>query len=269
MTNHFVWGIDPNIFHYGSIQLRWYGVLFVSSFFVGLWALERIYRREGKDTSVLENFLMYLIVGAVIGARLAHCLFYEPDFYLSHPLEILYVWKGGLASHGGMIGTLVAIYVFAKRYDQSYIWLVSRETIAGTITAIFVRVGNFFNSEILGLPSDKPWAIVFSRIDSVPRHPVQLYEALSYTLLLVLLVLVYRKATESFATKILPAIFLSTMFIVRFLLEYTKTRQADYTTDLPLTTGQMLSVPFIVVGLIWLIWAIASTKREKRWQSTH
>ena len=266
---HFVWDIDPNIFQFGAIQLRWYGVLFVGSFFVGLWLLERIYKREGKDSSILENFLIYLIIGAVVGARLAHCFFYEPSYYLSHPLEILYVWKGGLASHGGMVGTIIAIFVFAKRYNESFLWLLSRETMAGMVTAAFVRIGNFFNSEILGLPTDKPWGIIFARVDMTPRHPVQLYEGLSYFVLLGILIFVYRKSTYDFATKILPGMFLSMLFSVRFLLEYTKTRQADYTTDLPFTTGQMLSMPFIVIGLIWVIYAFVSTSKDERWLTTH
>jgi prolipoprotein diacylglyceryl transferase len=202
------------------------------------------------------------MVGAVIGARLMHCLAYEPEFYLSHPIEIFKVWKGGLASHGGLLGVLLALYIFAKKYRESYMWLLSRVAMPGALTAAFVRFGNLFNSEILGLPSDKPWAIIFERIDMIPRHPVQLYEAFAYLILLFILVTIYRKVTPAFATKILPGIFLTYMFIVRFLLEYTKTRQADYTTSLPFTTGQMLSIPFIIIGIIWIIWAIKTVRTK-------
>lgn len=265
---HFVWNINPNIFEFGSIQLRWYGVLFVGSFFLGLWILQWVYRREGKDESILENFLIYIIIGAVLCARLAHCLFYEPDYYLSHPLEMLYVWKGGLASHGGMIGVLIALYFFAKKHGESYFWLISRVAMPGMLTAAFVRIGNLFNSEILGLPSELPWAIVFERIDLIPRHPVQLYEALSYFVILGLLVMIYRKATPEFATKILTGAFFFALFTARFLLEFTKTRQAAYTTDIPFTTGQMLSVPFVILGLVWIIWAFYSSDKDKRWSPT-
>ncbi|WP_295417957.1 prolipoprotein diacylglyceryl transferase [Sulfurovum sp.] len=259
---HFIWNVNPNILELGPLQLRWYGLLFVGSFFLGLMILQWVYKREGKDPAVLDNLLIYIMVGAVVGARLMHCFAYEPDFYLSHPLEILKVWKGGLASHGGLLGVLVALYVFAKKYNESYMWLLSRVAIPGALTAAFVRFGNLFNSEILGLPSDKPWAIIFSRVDMVPRHPVQLYEAFSYLILLLLLVAVYRKVTPAFATRILPGIFLTYMFIVRFLLEYTKTRQADYTTSLPFTTGQMLSMPFVLVGIVWIIWALKNTQKD-------
>jgi prolipoprotein diacylglyceryl transferase len=251
---HFIWNIDPNILELGPLQLRWYGLLFVGSFFLGLMILQWIYKRENKDPAVLDNLLIYIMVGAVVGARLMHCFAYEPDFYLSHPLKIFKVWEGGLASHGGLLGVLLALYMFSKRYKESYLWLLSRVAIPGALTAAFVRFGNLFNSEILGLPSDKPWAIIFARVDMIPRHPVQLYEAGAYLILLFILVTIYRKSTAVFATKILPGVFLTYMFIVRFLLEYTKTRQADYTTDLPFTTGQMLSIPFILVGIVWILW---------------
>ncbi len=258
--DHFIWNVNPNIFELGPVQLRWYGLLFVGSFFLGLMLLQWVYKREGKDPAILDTLLIYIMVGAVIGARLMHCFAYEPEFYLSHPLEILKVWKGGLASHGGLLGVLIALYLFSKKYNESYLWLISRVTIPGALTAAFVRFGNLFNSEILGLPTDKPWAIVFPRVDMIPRHPVQLYEAFAYLFLLFILITVYKKVAPNFATKILPGIFLTYMFIVRFLLEYTKTRQADYTTSLPFTTGQMLSVPFIIIGILWIIWAFKTHK---------
>ncbi len=259
---HFIWNIDPVILHLGPLQLRWYGLLFVGSFFLGLMILQWIYKREDKDPKELDDFLIYVLIGAVVGARLMHCFAYEPEFYLSHPMEIFKVWKGGLASHGGLIGVVTAVYIFAKRYGQSFWWLLARMTMPGALTAAFVRFGNLFNSEILGLPTDKPWGIVFERIDMIPRHPVQLYEAGAYLFLLLILINVYKRVSSSFATKILPGIFLTYMFIARFLLEYTKTRQADYTTSLPFTTGQMLSVPFIVLGIAWIVWAFKTKDKN-------
>lgn len=258
---HLIWNADPTLLHLGPLQLRWYGLLFVGSFFIGALILSWIYKREGKDPQVIENLLIYIMVGAVVGSRLVHCLFYEPAYYLANPLEILYVWKGGLASHGGLLGVLIAIYLFARKYKESYTWLLSRVAIPGALTAAFVRFGNFFNSEILGKPSDAPWAIIFERVDLVPRHPVQLYEAFSYLAILAILVLIYKKVSADFATKILPGVFLVLLFIVRFILEYTKTRQAAYTTDIPFTTGQMLSVPYIILGIVWILWALKN--REK------
>lgn len=262
---HFIWNVNPNILELGPLQLRWYGLLFVGSFFLGLMILKWIYKRENRDPDVLDNLLIYVMVGAVLGARLMHCFAYEPEFYLSHPLEILKVWKGGLASHGGLAGVLIAFYLFSIRYNTPYMWLLSRTAIAGTVIAASVRIGNLFNSEILGLPSDKPWAIIFAKVDMVPRHPVQLYEAISYIIMFVLLITIYRKVTPAFATKIIPGVFLVTMFTTRFFLEYTKTRQAAYTTDLPFTTGQMLSIPYIILGILWIIWAFKSTSKDSKY----
>jgi len=145
-------------------------------------------------------------------------------------------------------------------------WILSRATLPGMVTAAFVRIGNFFNSEILGLPTDKPWGIIFSRVDNIPRHPVQLYEAAAYFLILGILLWFYKKASFSFATKMLPGLFLFLLFTARFFLEYTKTEQADYTTAWPFTVGQMLSIPFVLMGLLWMIWAVTSTTRATRWQ---
>jgi prolipoprotein diacylglyceryltransferase len=140
-------------------------------------------------------------------------------------------------------------------------WLISRIAIPGALTAACVRFGNLFNSEILGLPSQLPWAIVFERVDLIPRHPVQLYEALSYLVILAILLVIYRRVSPAFATKILPGTFLVLVFVARFLLEYTKTKQEAYTLDIPFSTGQLLSIPYILLGILWMIWAFKS-KRE-------
>lgn len=259
---YFIWNIDPTLLHLGPLQLRWYGLLFVGSFFIGAMILHWIYKREGKNPAVIENLVIYLMVGTVIGARLAHCLLYEPDYYLANPLDILYVWKGGLASHGGLLGVLIALYLFARKNNESFMWIVSRIAIPGALAAAFVRFGNFFNSEILGKPTDVPWAIIFERVDLLPRHPVQLYEAFSYLFIMTVLIIIYKSVSASFATKILPGAFLVMLFVTRFMLEYTKTRQAAYTTELPFTTGQMLSIPYIVIGILWIIWAIKTKDKQ-------
>lgn len=258
---HFIWDVDPNLIKLGSLQVRWYGVLFVGSFLIGLKILHWVYRREGKDASVLDNLLLYILIGAIVGSRLVHCAFYSPAYYLEHPLDILAIWKGGLASHGGLAGVLIALYFYTKKYKVDYFWLLARLTIPGALTAAFVRIGNFFNSEILGLPSDVSWAVVFPKVDMIARHPVQLYEAFSYLFIFALLIVIYKKSTPTFATKILPGTFLVTLFTARFFIEYTKTEQAAYTTEIALTTGQMLSIPFIIAGIVWIVWAFKSTKK--------
>jgi len=262
MVQHFIWNVNPTLLELGPLQLRWYGLLFVGSFFLGLMIMTWIYKRENKNPEELDNLLIYILIGTVIGARLMHCFAYEPEYYLAHPLEILKVWKGGLASHGGMIGVLIALYFYTKKHHQSFWWLLSRIVIPTALVGTFIRLGNLFNSEILGVPTDKPWAIVFERIDMLPRHPVQLYEALAYLILFFILLFIYRKISVSFATKILPGIFFTYMFTARFLLEYTKTPQADYTTSLPFNTGQLLSIPVIIIGIVWIIWAVMSHKDD-------
>jgi phosphatidylglycerol:prolipoprotein diacylglycerol transferase len=257
MGEHFIWSISPTLLELGPLQLRWYGLLFVGSFFLGMMILHHIYRLEKRDDKDLDNLLLYLIIGTIVGARLMHTLAYEPSYYLANPIDILKVWHGGLASHGGMMGVILALYLYTKRYRIPFWWLLARLSIAGALTAAFVRFGNFFNSEILGLPSDLPWAVIFSRVDMIPRHPVQLYEAFAYLILVAILWSTYKRVSASFATRILPAIFFLYMFSVRFLLEYTKTKQANHDTSQWLfSTGQFLSIPFIILGVVWFVWAI-------------
>jgi len=267
--DYFIWNINPIALDMGLLKLNWYTIFFIGSFIVGTFIITKwIFNREHRSLEMLEELLLYSLVGTLIGARLMHCLAYSPQYYLSHPLEILMVWKGGLASHGGMLGVMVALWIIAKKHNESYFWLISRMVMPGFIVAFSVRMGNFFNSEILGKFTDVPWAVIFSRIDMQPRHPVQLYEAFSYLILFTLFVILYRKISSAFATRLFPGLFLFSMFTVRFFLEYTKTKQEDYTWDIPFTTGQMLSIPFIFIGLTWIIWAITtSIEHNKNIQS--
>jgi len=261
---YFTWNIDPTIFKFSFLQLRWYGLFFVGSFVLGYFIIKKIFITEGKNPKSLDDLLLYTLLGAIAGARVVHCLFYEPNYYLSHPIEILYVWKGGLASHGGMLGVLLVFYIYAKKHNISYMWLLSRMSIPGTIVASSVRFGNFFNSEILGKESHLPWAVIFERVDNIPRHPVQLYEAFSYLIIALILWIIYKKTSYKFSTKLLPGVFATLLFSVRFLLEFVKTKQATYSLDVPLTVGQMLSLPFILLGITWIIWAFKTTPKEER-----
>ena len=189
-----VWNVDPDIVHVGPITIRYYGILFALSFFLGYNILRSIFRRESKPESDLETLLTVMMAGTIAGARIGHCLLYDPVYYLTNPLKILMIWEGGLASHGGAIGILLALFLYSrKRPEQPYLWILDRIVIAVALAGLFIRVGNFFNSEILGIPTDLPWAIVFDRIDSVPRHPAQLYEAIAYGSIFVGLYRLYGK----------------------------------------------------------------------------
>ena len=254
--SHINWSADPILLSFFGINIGWYGLLFGGAIFLGSKIMESIYRNEGKDVQSLDSLFLFSVVGIVLGARLVHCLFYEPSYYLSNPLEILKIWKGGLASHGGGLGVLLGTIYYCKKYNMNYLWVVDRLAIPTALFGFFVRMGNFFNSEILGNATDVPWAIVFSRIDSVPRHPAQLYEALAYLVIFIGLYTLYKRSYKSLATGTLFGTFLILTFTARILVEFFKQRQAAYSADFLLSTGQLLSIPFILVGVVLVLRAV-------------
>lgn len=250
---HFIWNIDPVFIDIGFLKIRWYGLMFALGFAGSFSTMQWIYQREGKNVEELDTLLWYMVIATILGARLGHTLLYDPGYYLTHPLKILAVWEGGLASHGAAVGIIIALYLYQRRFGDSFLWLLDRVTLPTALAGGLIRIGNFFNSEILGMPSDLPWAVVFSRVDTVPRHPVQLYEAATYLLVFTLSLLVYKKHSNK------PGFcfgsFLIMMFSVRFVWEFFKTEQAMYVTSSILTTGQMLSLPFLLAGVVLTIWA--------------
>ena len=250
-----VWNIDPDMLRFGPLRIRWYGLFFALAFLAGYGIMARIYRREGQSQENLSSLLMYLVVGTIVGARLGHVLFYQPDYYLSHPWEVLMIWEGGLASHGGFIGVMIAIYLYVKKYQEmSFLQLADRLAIPCLLGASLIRIGNFFNSEILGTPSNLPWAIVFARVDNIPRHPAMLYEAVAYFLAFCLLYAAYWKTNGiEFPGRILGAT-LVICFLARFMIEFVKENQVPFEENLILNMGQLLSIPFIAAGacLIYL-----------------
>lgn len=265
MSQGFIyWDVSPELFKAGPLVVRWYGVFFALAFVSGYFIVRWQFRTEHKRESALDSLLVQVMAGAVIGARLGHVLFYQPAHYLSHPLEILEVWQGGLASHGGAVGILAALYFYTRRHlDQPYVWLLDRIVVPAALAGALIRVGNLFNSEILGQPAMVPWAFVFARVDSVPRHPVQLYEAVGYALVFFLLISIYRRLRDQTPRGLLFGLFLVAVFTVRFLLEFLKQRQADYEQHFPLSVGQWLSLPFVAFGLV-LLWRTVGPSRGAR-----
>jgi len=253
---HFVWSADPVALSFGPFHLFWYGILFATAILSGLEFMKWAFKVEKKDESVIEPLFIYAVIGIVVGARLGHCLFYEPEFYLSHPMKIFAVWEGGLASHGGGLGAIIALYIGAKKYKFDFLWLIDRLVIPTALFGFFVRMGNFMNSEIIGNVTDVPWAIVFSRVDELPRHPTQLYEAFSYLLIFFLLFWIYKTKRDKIKVGFIFGLFLTLVFSARFLIEFVKTKQAAYTADMALSAGQMLSIPFLVVGIGFMIWSL-------------
>lgn len=251
LVDYLIWNIDPEIVRLGPIALRWYGLLFATGFLLGYLVFLQIYRNEKRPEENLSNLFLYLLLGALIGGRLGHVLFYQPDYFLRRPWEILMIWQGGLASHGGFLALLIAIFLYLKKYrDMSFLELSDRLAIPALLAASFIRLGNFFNSEILGVPSTLPWAVVFLRVDNIPRHPAMLYESLAYLLAFAVLYAAYWK-TEIIKT---PGRMLGLTFVLgftaRFLIEFAKIEQVPFEQALPLNLGHLLSVPFVVVGLI-------------------
>lgn len=254
---YFVWDMNPIAFSIGSIRVFWYGILFASAILTGLEYMKWVYRVEGKNEDDLESMFLYIVIGIVVGARLGHCFFYDPSFYLAHPMKIFAVWEGGLASHGGGAGVILALYLFAKKFKLNYLWLLDRVAIPTALFGFFVRMGNFMNSEIVGDSTDVPWAIIFERVDMLPRHPAQLYEGFSYLVIFIGLTLLYKYKRTTLKNGVLFGLFLITIFTVRILVEFVKVKQADYDTSfLHMATGQALSIPFLLIGVGLLIWSL-------------
>ena len=253
---HFVWDANPVALSFGPFHVYWYGVLFATAILLGLEFMKWAFKLEKKDESVIEPLFIYAVVGIVVGARLGHCLFYEPDFYLAHPLKIFAVWEGGLASHGGGLGAIIALYLGTRKYKFDLMWLLDRLVIPTALFGFFVRMGNFMNSEIVGIPTQSSFGIIFRRIDELPRHPTQLYEAFSYLLIFFLLLWIYKTQREKIRVGFIFGLFLTLVFSARFIIEFVKTKQADYTQDMVLSAGQFLSIPFLIVGIGFIIWSM-------------
>ena len=256
------WNVDPVIFKLGPVVLRWYSLLFVAGFPLGYWLFEKFYKREGIDTRLLEPLLYALLAGTLIGARLGHCLFYEPSFYLSseHWTEIFKPWKGGLASHGGAIGVLLATWWYAHRYGKKngfdMLWVLDRLVICVAFAGCFIRLGNLFNSEIYGNVTELPWGFIFERRgETLPKHPTQIYESLAYLLLGFFLLWNYEKKLDRRYKGWFFGMFFLVCFGMRFLIEFIKEPQVGFEEDMVLNMGQLLSIPCILAGLFFLVYA--------------
>ena len=256
ILHYITWNVDPEIFSIGPLSIRWYGLLFALGFLLGQRILTKIYVAEGRTEGDVDVITLYMIIGTVVGARLGHTLFYAPDYYLSHPIEILKIWEGGLASHGATIGILLALWIFSRRYKFDYMWVLDRIVIVVALGGALIRLGNLMNSEIFGRPTDVPWAFIFVRnmeFSHVPRHPTQLYESLSVFLLFVGLYWLWNKYRSALPNGLLFGIFVTALFTFRFLVEFLKENQEAFENSMTLNMGQILSIPLILVGLIILV----------------
>lgn len=260
------WNIDPVLLHLGPISLRWYSLLFVSGFIFGWYMVRSFYRREGVDEKLLDPLLYTMLISVIVGARLGHCIFYDPQYYFGSWqgfLEVFQPWKGGLASHGGAIGIIIGLLWYTNKYGKKegfdFFWLADRIVLVVCFAGACIRLGNFFNSEIIGYNTTLPWGIVFDRTgDPNPKHPTMLYEALTYLTMGVVMIWLYRKKLDKLYRGELFGIFLTFCFGMRGLLEFTKAPSVTVFTigDVVINMGHLLSFPFAIAGIAFWIWSV-------------
>ena len=263
------WDVNPELFTIGVFRIGYYNILFVLGFITGYYIMRWFFRREQLPVKMVESLTYTIFFSAAIGARLGHCLFYDPVDYLSHPIEILKIWKGGLASHGGGIGLLFGAWLFVRKYRPQYgigyMWLLDRCAIPTALAGCFIRIGNLMNSEIYGVETSLPWGFIFARRgETMPMHPTQIYEALSYLLIFFFLMWLYKKFLPKLKTGMLLGIFWILLFTARFLIEFIKNTQVSFEQKMTLDMGQWLSIPFILLGIGVLIYSYTKGKPAMR-----
>ncbi len=265
LAQYIEWGPQNYLFKLGGFELRWYSLGFALAFYLGYKIVQGIFKKEKVEETVLDKLMMYMVIATVLGARLGHVIFYEGFSYIfANPVETFLPFRlqpefeftgfAGLASHGGAIGILIALYFFSKNISKKpMLWVLDRIAPSIALASCFIRTGNLMNSEIIGNPTDLPWAFVFTHIDDVPRHPAQLYEALSYLLIFVILYQGLKKKEWLQYPGRLFGTMLLAIFTARFFIEYVKRSQGGFEESLELlSTGQWLSIPFIVLGIYFL-----------------
>lgn len=300
LLNYITWNVDPVLIHLGSLQIRWYGLLWALGFVIGYYVMKRIYKKERMTDDSMDKLLIYMLVSTIIGARLGHCLFYEPQEYLAHPLDILKIWEGGLASHGGAIGILIGLWLYVRNYNKSkkekdnlqqisYIWILDRIVIAVCLVGALIRVGNVMNHEIYGTPTSLPWGFVFLRgaeqfcgtfdnftpcfawdapcppSEWLPCHPTGLYEAFFCLVTMGILLWMYYK--RDFGHKqpgLMFGTFLVIIFGSRICIEFLKNVQVDFERNMVFDMGQWLSVPFVVIGIVMIVWSFVKRKKLEK-----
>ncbi len=267
ILNYIVWNVNPEIFSIpekfpllGGFSVRWYGLFFAIGFVLGYLILQKIFKREGIEEKLLDDLFTYMFIFTILGARLGHVFFYEPHYFLAHPIQILEIWHGGLASHGAAVGILLGLYIFSRRQKKSYIWVLDRVAIVVPLAGFFIRMGNLMNSEIFGYSTHLPWGFIFVRsmnpsLAVGPHQPTQIYEGLSYLLIFFFIFRYYQKHRTHLKPGKLFGFFMLLIFLVRFLVEFLKEPQEVWEQHMLLNMGQLLSIPLIILGITFLIWS--------------
>ncbi len=265
MMKHIEWNIDPVAFWVSEVPIMYYSILLIAGTILSVWILKRVYRANGIPWENLQILVMLSIAGLFLGARLGHCLIYDYEYYFAHPLEILlpirikpdegvvFVGYQGMASHGGLVGWIVAMVVYSRMTGEKILRTLDLIALVLPLAACFIRLGNFMNSEIVGIPTNVPWAFVFEQVDALPRHPAQVYEALAYLAIFGLNMLLYRRVGLDRYRGMFLGVTLTLVFTARFLIEFLKERQVSYEDQMALDVGQVLSIPFIILGIFFFI----------------
>ncbi|MFH6934237.1 prolipoprotein diacylglyceryl transferase [Flavobacterium sp. FlaQc-30] len=259
------WNVDPVIYWItDSFPLKYYGALFACGLLLGYYIVRNIYKKENLSVENLDSLLVYVIVGTILGARLGHVFFYEPEYFMQHPIEILlpiketagvykFVGYQGLASHGGSIGVLIALVLYCRKYHVKFLWLLDKMAVGVPVTGAFIRFGNFMNSEIYGKATNGNWGVVFQRDDMIPRHPTQLYEAFAYLVIFGILFKMYKSERIRNANGLIFGTFLTLLFLARFIIEFFKENQESFENNMLFNMGQLLSIPFIIIGIVLIV----------------
>ena len=268
IINYILWNPSLEAFSLGPLSIRWYSLCWLVGLLAAYLMVRKQYREQKISDELFEPLFFYCFIGILIGARLGHCLFYEPDYFLSsgsHIVEMLLPirftpdgsWRftgyEGLASHGGTLGLIIALWLYVRRTGLSIWRVLDNIAIATPATACLIRLGNLMNSEIIGKITDVPWAFIFQRVDTMPRHPGQLYEAIAYALLLVIGWAAYRRWPQRVGTGFFFGLCLTYIFTARFFIEYTKDIQEAFEAGMPLNMGQLLSIPFVIIGVACMV----------------
>lgn len=257
-----IWDFDPTIFSIGGLEIRYYSVMWILGFVQGMIVLQYILKREGEPEKYNDSLFWYITISTIVGARLGHCLIYEPATYLADPISILNLREGGFASHGGTIGIAIGLYLFCRKYHKGYIWMLDRAALLAPLAACFIRIGNFFNSEIYGIETTSPFGVIFVREgETVAKHPTQLYEAAVYFVLFFVLMYLYRyKDVAKKFPGMLIGIMFTCIFLGRFFIENIKQVQVEFEKNMTYNMGQWLSVPFVIIGILLIIYSLKKKK---------
>lgn len=279
MISSIVWNVKPQIADLGFMELRWYSLLFLLGFVIGYYILLKVFKKEGVSVEMLDKLTFYVVISTIIGARLGHCLFYEPEIYLKHPLRMILPFEGtlgkdfhftgyqGLASHGGAIGILLGLVLYSRSTKLPYLWILDRLAMVTAQAACLIRLGNLFNSEIVGTATNLPWGVKFVRLaprgipieQIVPLHPAQIYESICYLIIFIILITIYSRKQPTLKPGFLLGLFFILVFTARFFIEFVKEDQVNFEAGMLMNMGQLLSIPFIIAGFILVFRKVKAT----------